>query len=1400
MKRKLAISMSAVMLVSQFQIITMADMKTRTTRIKGDERYDTSVQVSKKAFEKSEYVVLASGEKYQDALCGSVLAGYLDAPILLTKSDNLSKSVSDEIVRLGAKKVYILGGEGTVSKNIQDSLSQNLNVERISGKNRYETSMNIARLLMKNSEYNNVAIANGNLFSDALSAAPAMAKNKIPIILTDGKNLPDIPKEKIKYIIGGEKTIDGRGLKAERISGRDRYETSVKLAEKFFSNTNHVIVTSGQVFPDALSASIFSIRMNAPIILTNKNSLPTSLKNSIYLKDKNITVVGGNDTISPKIENEIKDLSEKKTVNSQENDKPKTDNNYSGGGSSSTKNTESSINKDTTHNKTSDDSKNIDNNSKENTSTNNDSERVTELKNIIKSIKSALNRVTDDDIILENQEFRDVDKSTFKSKIEQGLDGVLEELNKNRDISEERYNELKAQLTPKGGYLKACGFNLDIKIVGDKVVKGKKSNGESEGRYIRLKRDNGKYKFRIESHIKNLQKDDGKDKKDPTKIKNYIKLNFVTASDFNKVNDPNIVVDEQNNIDVVSNPTLKYKKSGFSTSGNAYTVEKVDGGYEVTINYMPDNVILIKPVIKEELDDGSKLETGSLIFIDSLEVIYGQAPVQDYGYNANVAVTVNRYNNKIVKVEDNKTVPMKDGTSPGLWIKSLKFLNKIKDCTLDMVKALRTDIESEHKQDAISGATYSCDAIKKAVISSFVDASSERFVVSSKNTEILVRYEGDPDVVRIPDGITNIEEYSFNAKDNLKKIIFNKNVTNINPKAFKNCNSLVDFEVDSENPVFYSENGVVYRRDNNELVVFPCGRKGEYRVKEGITSIGDKAFFTTDLSKLYIPKSVVKFGEGIVDFAENLSEIDIDAENPEYTSEGAIVYNKNKTKLVFVSPGIEGEYTLPENLTSISTFAFYSCTKLTKINLPENLEHIPTGMFAGCSGLKEIHLPSGLKVIDDRAFVGCSGLESINLPDSLESISTYVFTDSNGLKNIFVGEGSTHFKSVDGVLFSKNREVLYAYPIGREGDYNIPEGVKEIKDGVFYSAMGLGRVVVPDSVKEIGMYTYAINNSDRIPKNLVIVASENSPSYNNAKNLGIPCEIKNSTREESSADTEVNNESSNNDESGRDTEVSNESDNEGTSSTDIGGSSVNNEESSGSSSSSSNNVPKGTWKKVDGIKYKVMTGNVVYVTDIDDDNIHPVIADTVDFDGVELPVVQVNTNVLGDISNAETLTIGRNVRKIMDVAFLGASSLKTVTIGSGVEELDYSCFNNCTGLENIIVDTENKNFISKDGVLYKKEGDNLVLLRYPSSKKDTEYRILKNTIKIETYAFQNAKNLKKLYVPDSVREITDCDAFYRPKRYEMLEIIGSENSYIHQFFNEKLSGKSNISFKVEGRN
>ncbi|KAJ52084.1 N-acetylmuramoyl-L-alanine amidase [Clostridium tetanomorphum] len=293
-------------------------------RLWGKDRYETAANISEAGWGFSKYAIIASGEGYADALCAAPLAKISEAPILLTNSNELNKNTLDELKRLEVKHVYIVGGEASVSKEVEEKIKYltGADVERLQGKDRYETSIKIAEKLGKP---NKLIIASGEGYADALSAAPVAAIKAIPIVLTKSKELPTSAKKYINnleidntYIIGGEASVSNN-IKdlvpnGERIYGKDRFGTNVEVIKAFSSDFEfknaYVALASGEngnEFADALAGSALAGKKSAPVVLTGKylNNETKELSQELFFPTTQVIGLGGKNNVSDELINDI---------------------------------------------------------------------------------------------------------------------------------------------------------------------------------------------------------------------------------------------------------------------------------------------------------------------------------------------------------------------------------------------------------------------------------------------------------------------------------------------------------------------------------------------------------------------------------------------------------------------------------------------------------------------------------------------------------------------------------------------------------------------------------------------------------------------------------------------------------------------------------------------------------------------------------------------------------------------------------------------------------------------------------------------------------------------------------------------------------------------------------------
>lgn len=312
---------------STFSISPQAKNDIIINRIQGKDRIEVAINVSKQGWNSSNEVVIANGFKFTDALSGTPLAAYYDAPMLLVGNNGISANTLTEISRLNAKKVIILGGKNSVSESVDKTLrDKGLSVQRIAGEDRYDTSRMIAEEVISLAGSKSAHLVNGDAYADAVSISAVAGRNKHPILLTKSNQLhPEVKKitKQVKdwRIIGGPVSISENTenqLRKEvdnvdRIGGKDRYEVNKRVLNYWKIDSDHRYVGHGEAFADVLSASVLAARERNGVLLVNDSK--TEIANvQDYARTRDLTrftLLGGDATMTTNIINGFKNLNRK---------------------------------------------------------------------------------------------------------------------------------------------------------------------------------------------------------------------------------------------------------------------------------------------------------------------------------------------------------------------------------------------------------------------------------------------------------------------------------------------------------------------------------------------------------------------------------------------------------------------------------------------------------------------------------------------------------------------------------------------------------------------------------------------------------------------------------------------------------------------------------------------------------------------------------------------------------------------------------------------------------------------------------------------------------------------------------------------------------------------------------
>jgi putative cell wall-binding protein len=286
------------------------------TRVAGSTRIATAISVSRRAYVSAPQVVLARSDSFADALAAAPLAAKVGGPVLLTPRSGLDALVADEIERLGATDVWLMGGTAALSPGVVSGLNaegfSNSKIHRVEGENRYETAAAIGHEVNGDS----VFIASASSFADGVAVSSLAAHTQSPILLVQKDAVPQATLNELAFlepttvqIIGGTGVISAAveqqleaatGLPIDRLDGSDRYATSRAIgeaAQEAGLDPLRLWVATGSNWPDALATGPAAAAAGGVLLLASSDA--AMVRDWIgYWGSDSVAVAGGPGTIS----------------------------------------------------------------------------------------------------------------------------------------------------------------------------------------------------------------------------------------------------------------------------------------------------------------------------------------------------------------------------------------------------------------------------------------------------------------------------------------------------------------------------------------------------------------------------------------------------------------------------------------------------------------------------------------------------------------------------------------------------------------------------------------------------------------------------------------------------------------------------------------------------------------------------------------------------------------------------------------------------------------------------------------------------------------------------------------------------------------------------------------------
>ena len=313
---------------------------TQNDRIGGttEDNVSLAVAVSKTGWAQgARTVILARDDEFTDAMAAVPLSKKLDAPILLTDSAKLDDRAFAEMQRLGVVNVYIVGGPGAISQDVQNQLGAYFTVTRIAGSDRYDTAVEISKFVGIEATHT-VYIANGYAIPDAVAASAFAAEQGSPILLTGKDQIPQSSLNALANLnVSNVVLLGGTGVISPQVKdalstkyvvkqwgGNDRYDTQSIVFQNLFKTqtpesplyfasglVRQDDVSLGKPYADALLAAVLAAKTGGFVAMLPPNTLPSSLNYFLLFNKGYISkaaVVGNNSGVSHDLEQQLQQM------------------------------------------------------------------------------------------------------------------------------------------------------------------------------------------------------------------------------------------------------------------------------------------------------------------------------------------------------------------------------------------------------------------------------------------------------------------------------------------------------------------------------------------------------------------------------------------------------------------------------------------------------------------------------------------------------------------------------------------------------------------------------------------------------------------------------------------------------------------------------------------------------------------------------------------------------------------------------------------------------------------------------------------------------------------------------------------------------------------------------------
>ena len=546
------------------------------------------------------------------------------------------------------------------------------------------------------------------------------------------------------------------------------------------------------------------------------------------------------------------------------------------------------------------------------------------------------------------------------------------------------------------------------------------------------------------------------------------------------------------------------------------------------------------------------------------------------------------------------------------------------------------------------------------------------------------------------------------------------------------------------------------------LAFYSCYNLSRISLPSKLQSIGDNVFDSCiNLDNIFIPSSVLSIGKQIFDGII----ITVDPANLNYLSLDEVLYNKAQTTLIYCPPKKEGNFNIPETVTTIGFSAFMNCMKITSFSIPLSVNTIEALAFSGCTALTSISIPSSVNVIEGSPFFNCPRLTSITVgsptPVDLNASDDVFLTidQSNCILNVPYKTAALYraaYKWGDfkNIIEAQNGFCLGATEVRLASAANSTINIS-VKSNVAWSASSDQTWLSVSPASGSGDHTLTLVAQGKISEGSRIAKITVSA-------LGFENQFITVIQDGAAIKVTAGN--------------------------------LANRFTSGELGTMTTLKLAGT---IDARDFKIMRDLMPRLTSIDLST-----TNIVAYSGKEGTSLQGNIQYQANVipesafycrnyqnTKLSSFIFPASARSIDDLAFCGCIGLASVTLSSSLQNIDSSAFSGCKNLSSIFipssvtiiyeeaftgtsalfnVDTANLNYSSLEGVLYNKT--KTTLIQCPTSKTGS-FIIPETVTSIGQEAFYFCSNITSVIIPSSVKQI-QCLAFGLCKNLSSITVRG----------------------------